>query len=81
MVGLRRRPPNLPPHAALRQVVLWSRRLPDGAPYPPGMEVDGKGQVSSVYDWAAGTYQVCTHPPMAMHPHTRARRVPPAHMH
>jgi len=46
------------PHRKPNKLALWARRLPDGVAYPPGMVVDGQGQVSSVYDYADGTYQV-----------------------
>jgi hypothetical protein len=42
-----------------------ARRLPAGKPYPEGMTVDGKGQVSAVYDTATGAYKVA---PMELAP-------------
>ncbi|KIZ02371.1 hypothetical protein MNEG_5590 [Monoraphidium neglectum] len=47
-------------HAALipatDQVLLWSRRLPNGVAPQPGMSPNGRGEVSSIYDTVTGTY-------------------------
>jgi hypothetical protein len=46
-------------HAHARaQVVVWSRRLPQGVAYQAGMSPNGRGEVSSVFDTATGTYVV-----------------------